>query len=99
MWDRAAHRPCSCPWPCPTLTLTPTLTPTLILNARSRGGIDEAAALWLHKHLVALGHAANAHTCHFMNPSPNPDPDPDPNPDPNPNPNPNPNPDPNPNQV
>jgi hypothetical protein len=36
------------------------------LRARSRGGIDEAAALWLHKHLVALGHAANAHSCHFM---------------------------------
>ena len=36
------------------------------LRARSRGGIDEAAALWLHKHLVAFGHAANAHSCHFM---------------------------------
>jgi len=36
------------------------------LRPRSRGGIDEAAALWLHKHLVALGHAANARSCHFM---------------------------------
>jgi hypothetical protein len=36
------------------------------LRVRSRGGLDEAATLWLHKHLVALGHAANAHSCHFM---------------------------------
>ena len=36
------------------------------LRPRSRGGIDEVAAHWLHKHLVALGHAANARSCHFM---------------------------------
>ena len=36
------------------------------LRVRTRGGLDEAATLWLHKHLVALGHAANAHSCHFM---------------------------------
>ena len=36
------------------------------LRPRSRGGIDDAAAGWLHKHLVALGHAANGRAAHFM---------------------------------
>ena len=36
------------------------------VRPRSRGGIEQVAASWLHKQLVALGHAANARSCHFM---------------------------------
>ena len=36
------------------------------LRPRRRGGLDQPAAAWLHKHLVALGHEANDRSAHFL---------------------------------
>ena len=36
------------------------------LRPRQRGGLDQPAAAWLHKHLVTLGHEANDRSAHFL---------------------------------